>query len=90
MDDLLQRIGLQPSDLDISVETPSSSLSEDFSHLTSTPNQQINHRDPGIVLWMILDKLSSLAASKSLPPVDKVKQASEKPLTLGEIVGATS
>ena len=79
----MQRLGLHSSDLDISADTPASSISEDFSYLSSTPNQK---RDHGLALWIILDKLSSFAVSKPSPKqVEKVKLAfdEDKPQSLG-------
>ena len=81
---MLQRLGLNLSDLDITVDTPASSLSEEFSHLTSTPTPAAI--DPGLGLWKILEKLSLLAASKSFAQVGQVKFVEDdRPKSLGMI-----
>ena len=85
MEDLLQRVGLNLSDLDVTTDTPASSLSEDFIHLTSTPTAQA--KDPTLTLWIILEKLSLLAASKPIVQREKSKFLVEedKPKSLGMV-----
>ena len=86
-EDLLQRLGIESRDLDISIETPSSSISENV-HLDASLSQRQDQRT--LTIWKIFDKLSSLAATKTSTPRGKVKFASfndeEKSLSLGKIL----
>jgi len=87
MEDLLQRLGLNLTDLDITADTPASSLSEEFVHITSTP---IQAKDTTLALWTIMEKLSLLAASKSFAQFEKprlVVVQDDKPKSLGRVIG---
>ncbi|XP_076820394.1 uncharacterized protein LOC143465803 isoform X3 [Clavelina lepadiformis] len=82
--ELLERLGLQSTDVDVTMETPESSASEDFPQCSSTPNRSKDHLP---LLWSIMEKISMLAAGKFVDEKEK-KFAAEveksPPKTLGE------